>query len=188
MPTGTGTRDRMIDATVDALSRHGVCGMSFTEVLEHSGAARGAIYHHFPGGKGELVAEATGRFGDQVRDRMAALEGPDPRTVVEAFVALTRPVVAAAAAGSSCAVAAASVGSADDEVLRDAAATAFTSWIDVLSARLSDAGLRADTARDTAALLISMLEGAQVLCRASGDIEPFDAAARAAVELAARLG
>jgi hypothetical protein len=35
-------------------------------------------------------------------------------------------------------------------------------------------------AADTAALLINMLEGAQVLCRAVGHIEPFDAAFRAA--------
>lgn len=177
----------MIDATVDALSRNGVCGMSFTEVLEHSGAARGAIYHHFPGGKGQLVAEAAGRFGDQVRERLAALQGADPRAVVEEFLTLTRPVAAAAAAGGGCAVAAASVGSAGDATLREAADVAFTSWIDELSARLTDAGLPAEHARDAAALLISMLEGAQVLCRASGDVEPFDAAARAAVALAASL-
>jgi len=34
------TRDRMIDATVEALRRHGVAGMSFTEILASSGAAR----------------------------------------------------------------------------------------------------------------------------------------------------
>ena len=33
--------------------------MSFTEILDASGAARGAIYHHFPGGKTQLVAEAA---------------------------------------------------------------------------------------------------------------------------------
>jgi hypothetical protein len=46
--------------------------MSFTEALGHGGAARGAIYHRFPGGKGQLVAETAGRFGDQVRERLAA--------------------------------------------------------------------------------------------------------------------
>jgi AcrR family transcriptional regulator len=177
------TRDRMIDATVDALSRHGVSGMSFTEVLEHSGAARGAIYHHFPRGKGQLVAEATGRAADQVRERLAALDGPTPTSVVEAFLALVRPVVAASAEGGGCAVAAASVGSADDDGLRDAACSAFAGWIDVIAARLAAAGQDPRSAADTAALLISLLEGAHVLCRAAGDLAPFDAAARAAVSL-----
>ena len=181
------TRDRMIDATVDALSRNGVCGMSFTEVLEHSGAARGAIYHHFPGGKAQLVTEAAERFGAQVRDRLADLEGTDPRAVVEAFVAMVRPVAMAAAQGITCAVAAATLGAAEDDGLRQVADGAFTGWIDTVAARLAEAGLTRKTAADAATLLISMLEGAQVLCRASGDIGPFDAAARAAVEVVTRL-
>lgn len=176
----SGTRDRMIDATVDALSRHGVAGMSFTEILQSSGAARGAIYHHFPNGKGQLVAEATERFSEQVRGSLGDLVGADPQTVVLAFVAKVRPVVLAAIDGYSCAVAAASVGSTEDAELRRTAGGAFTAWVQELAARLADAGLPTEKAADTAALLISMLEGAQVVCRAVGDIEPFDAAARAA--------
>ncbi|WP_216827057.1 hypothetical protein [Streptomyces globosus] len=35
----------------------------------------------------------------------------------------------------------------------------------------------------TAALLVALLEGAQVLCRASGSTEPFERTARAALAL-----
>ena len=52
--------------------------MSFTEVLRESGAARGAIYHHFPGGKSQLVAEAAARNGQDVRDHLAALPAGNP--------------------------------------------------------------------------------------------------------------
>jgi AcrR family transcriptional regulator len=177
----------MIDATVDALSRHGVAGMSFTEVLQTSGAARGAIYHHFPRGKGQLVAEAAERFGERVRDSLGELAGTDPQSVVEAFVATVRPVVVAAIGGYSCAVASASVGSTGDDELRGTAGSAFRAWLRELTLRLVEAGLPEKKAADTAALLISMLEGAQVVCRAIGDIEPFDAAARAARHLVDHL-
>ena len=50
------------------MRRNGLAGTSFTEVLADSGAARGAIYHHFPGGKSELV-EARGRPDRRPRDR-----------------------------------------------------------------------------------------------------------------------
>ena len=179
------TRDRMIDATVDALSRHGVAGMSFTEILQASGAARGALYHHFPRGKTQLVAEAAERFGDQVRGALGELDGATPQDVVAAFVASVRPVVQAAIGGYSCAVAAAGVASSGDDELRRTAAGAFGAWLQELTARLADAGLPRKKAADTAALLISMLEGAQVVCRAIGEIEPFDAAARAARGLVA---
>jgi TetR/AcrR family transcriptional repressor of lmrAB and yxaGH operons len=42
------TRTRMIESTVRELERKGVCGMSFTDVLASSGAARGRSTTTFP--------------------------------------------------------------------------------------------------------------------------------------------
>jgi TetR/AcrR family transcriptional repressor of lmrAB and yxaGH operons len=180
------TRDRMIEAAVQGLQRHGLAGMSFTEVLADSGAARGAIYHHFPDGKRQLVAEAAERNGRDVRRHLAALPTDSPRAVIEAFLAQARPVVQVAAAGGGCAVAAVTVGpSEDNDELCQLAATAFASWSDAVGAALHTAGMPAGAAADTASLLIALLEGAQVLCRASGNLIPYDRAARAALALAA---
>jgi TetR/AcrR family transcriptional regulator, lmrAB and yxaGH operons repressor len=203
------TRDRMIDATVAALQRHGVDGMSFTEILASSGAARGAIYHHFPGGKAQLVAEAAARNGADVRAHLAGLPAGSPSAVVDAFLAMIRPVVAAAAGGSGCAIAAATLGAvppsaaslgaappsaaspdvappsgAGDEGLRGVAATAFSSWTTQLAERLTTAGMPPAEADELAITLISLLEGAQILCRAAGSLDPFDKAARTAATLA----
>ncbi len=183
------TRGRMIDATVRALQRRGVAGMSFTEVLEDSGAARGAIYHHFPGGKAQLIAEAAARNGQDVRDFFGTLPTDDPQAVVNAFLAAIRPVVQDSASGGGCAVAAVTVDAgldAEGSALREIAATAFESWIDQLAERLKKAGLEAAQATDLATTLVTLLEGAHVLCRAAGTIEPFDRAARTAVDLASR--
>jgi AcrR family transcriptional regulator len=180
------TRDRMIEATVEALRRRGVAGMSFTEILRGSGAARGAIYHHFPGGKSELVAEAATRNGQDVRAALAALPADDPLTLVESFLALIRPVVECSATGSGCAVAAVTVASGeagDNLALRDVAATAFASWTDALADRLTASGLSPDEAADLATTLLALLEGAQVLCRAAGSAAPFDRMSRTAREL-----
>jgi AcrR family transcriptional regulator len=183
------TRDRMIDAAVDGLRRHGVAGMSFTEVLEASGAARGAIYHHFPGGKLELVAAAAQRNGADVRERFAALAGRTPSAVVSEFLRLVRPVVLASVDGQGCAVAAVALGAdGETEELRAAAEAAFRSWSGVISDRLRAAGLARAAANELATTLITLLEGAHVLCRAQADIAPFDAVATAARRLAASYG
>ena len=179
------TRTRMIEATVDALQRRGVAGMSFTEVLAASGAARGAIYHHFPGGKAQLVAEAAARNGEDVCGFLATLPAGSPVAVVQAFLAAVRPVVQASADGGGCAVAAAAVGAdAADDGLREVAATAFSAWTAKLADRLATAGLAPGAAADLAAMLIALLEGAHVMCRAAGTPEPFDRAARACIALA----
>jgi AcrR family transcriptional regulator len=181
------TRTRMIEATVQALQRHGVAGMSFTDVLRASGAARGAIYHHFPGGKAQLVAEAATRNGHDVRIHLAGLPTDSPQAVVQAFLAAVRPAVEASAAGGGCAVAAVTVGAGADagnDGLRQVAADALASWADQLAELLASSGLAAGEAADLAAMLLALLQGAHVMCRAAGTLQPFDQAARAVTALA----
>jgi hypothetical protein len=102
--------------------------------------------------------------------------------VVDAFLEAVRPVMAASAAGAGCAVAAVTVGA--EPPLRNLAATAFDGWTDALAERLAATGVPAAEAADQAALLLALLEGAQVFCRAAGNLEPFDRAARAVRGLA----
>ena len=181
MTTSPSTRARMLDAAVDGLRRHGVAGMSFTDVLAASGAARGAIYHHFPGGKAQLVAEAARANAGQVRHVFASLPADTPGAVVDGFVEAVRPAVAGSSAGLGCAVAALSL---DDDrgnyTLRRAASTAFESWTNALAERLSTAGLPTSEATDLATTLLAMLEGAHILCRAAGSLEPYERIARTA--------
>ncbi|WP_019884628.1 TetR/AcrR family transcriptional regulator [Streptomyces purpureus] len=180
----TETRGRMLEAAVLALQRRGVAGMSFTEILRDSGAARGAIYHHFPGGKAQLVAEAATRNGQDIRVQLATLPTSSPYAVAEAFLDFARPVVEAATTGSGCAVAAVTVDpDPASDMLRQVAAIAFDSWIEQLAERLTTAGLSAGEAGDLAATLITLLEGAHVLRRASGTLEPFEQTARTALAL-----
>ncbi len=176
------TRQRMIEAAAALLQRGGLEAASFTEVVASSGAARGAIYHHFPDGKHELTREAVTWTGQRVRRNIAALEGTGPAEVVGEFLDRIRGIVADASAGRSCAVAAVVVEAGQrDEELTAAAATALRSWVQALQDRLIELGASPLSARQAATLLIVFLEGTQVLCRAVGDLAPFDDA-RAAVE------
>src|SRR5215470_15909015 len=127
----------MIAEAVRSLQHDGAEGMSFTDVLSASGAARGAIYHHFPDGKSQLVAEAAADNGNEVRALLARLPAESPAAVVRGFLALIRPVVEESAGGSGCAVAAAAMASSahDHDRLHQAAAAAIGSWITELTGR-----------------------------------------------------
>src|SRR3954464_6044166 len=74
-------RERMIQSALVLMGEHGVEGTSFSQVIEHSGAPRGSIYHHFPGGKAQLVEEATRYAGDAVAMLLAdaGKKADDPR-------------------------------------------------------------------------------------------------------------
>lgn len=164
----------MIEAAIEELQERGVAGMSFSEVLARSGAARGAIYHHFPGGKAELVREATRVFGERVVAAIGTLPTDSPRATVTAFLDTVRPVVRDAGDGRSCAVAAAAAGASGlDPELLEVADAAFTNWIGALATRLETAGLTRRDAKALAATLINALEGAQVLTRAGAGPSHF---------------
>ncbi|WP_405486333.1 TetR family transcriptional regulator C-terminal domain-containing protein [Nocardia sp. NBC_00511] len=117
-----------------------------------------------------------------MREHLAGLPAENPVGLVDAFLATVRPVVEESAGGAGCAVAAVTVDT-DSGELRTVAATAFDSWTETLADRLTAAGVGKDEAMDLATTLITLLQGAHVLCRAAGNIEPFDRMARAAAEL-----
>ncbi len=179
---GTGmaaTRERMIEATAELLRRRGVAGTSFTDVLRDSAASRGVIYHHFPGGKEELARAAVEWTGEQVRGRLDAPPAPGATAagVVDEFLVRVRPAVLESAEGASCAIAAATAEGRPGSELQAAARGAFESWVDVLVVQLTRAGVDPEQAAGLAALMVIVLEGAHVLCRAERSAAPFDAAA-----------
>jgi len=175
-----GTQQRMVTAAVESLRRRGIAGTSFTEVLASSGAARGAVYHHFPGGKAELVGRALEQTGEHVGSALAALPHcRDESHVIDAFLSLVRPVVEESAGGAGCAVAAIATEAPPGDHLQIASGEILSGWCETLSTLLHDAGASTERAEAIAALLIATLEGAHVLCRANASIVPFDRAAAA---------
>lgn len=172
------TKQRMVEAAADLLRRRGLTATSFTDVLDASGAARGAIYHHFPGGKGELAREAVAWTGRSVQGRLAAIQGDDPRSVVIEFLAAVRPAVEQSAGGAGCAVAAMTVEAAQvDPQSTEVVQAALRSWVDELHRQLRAGGMPDGTAKTLSVLMVTFLEGAHVLCRAAGSADPFDVGA-----------
>src|SRR5919201_7013446 len=84
----TDARERMIQSAALLFRERGIEGTSFSDVLEHSGAPRGSIYHHFPAGKSQLAEEATRYAGDFIAAGLVtALAGGDPVAAIRAFTA-----------------------------------------------------------------------------------------------------
>jgi TetR/AcrR family transcriptional repressor of lmrAB and yxaGH operons len=172
------TKQRMVEAAALSLRRRGLAATSFTDVLAASGAARGAIYHHFPQGKDDLAEHAVEWTGHRVRDELEGIDADDRDGVLRRFIELVRPAVAQAAGGTSCAVAAVTgEASPQQAALTAAADTALQSWIGVLEDRLRRVGSPAPQARSTAQLMVTFLEGSLILARAGGSVIAFEQSA-----------
>ena len=166
-------RQRMVREAALSLASQGLQRTSFSEVLKASGAPRGSLYHHFPGGKDELVLEALEAAGDFAMRGLGEGAGRSAAEVASGFIALWRQVLLRSDFGSGCAVAAVTV-AAETPALRIRAAGVFQTWRLRIASLLEGGGVCAGRAPALAAMLISACEGAVILARAERSLAPFD--------------
>ncbi|WP_067826472.1 TetR/AcrR family transcriptional regulator [Actinomadura kijaniata] len=173
---GTDSRERMVRSAAYLFRERGYSGTGFRDVIAHSGAPRGSIYHHFPGGKVQLAEEAVRYAGDFLNAGIAAAnEGGDAAASVDAFVGWWRRVLVKSEFRAGCPVTAVTVESHDDAPqLARAAAAAFDRWEDTLATGLGNAGVPDERAARLARLIVAAVEGATILCRAHRDVKPLD--------------
>ncbi len=167
----------MIDGAMALLARRGLQATSFAEVLAATGAPRGSLYHHFPGGKDELLGAAVDRASEILGAALGTVDGQPAPAVVERFLEIWRTLLVRSQCEAGCAVLAVMV-AAESPPLRARAAAVFRAWRARLAAMLTRGGLDADAAAAFAMVLIAAVEGAVVLSRAEGTMAPFEAVAQ----------
>lgn len=174
MPRRTDARQRMIESAATLFSERGVQGTSFTDVLAHSGAPRGSLYHHFGGGKTELVEDTTRWAGEfTIAGAVAALERKDPVGAVSSFRRHWSQVLRASDFGGGCPVASAALEGSHEPTARDIAGEVFAEWQTVVADALVRCGVAPARARSIATLWLASLEGAIILCRAERSLRPL---------------
>jgi len=147
----------------------GVAGTALPDVLEHSGAPRGSIYHHFPEGRAQLAEEATEWAGELIARRLEkGLAAGAILSVVDAFSEDWIATLRESGFAAGCPV----VAGALDPTTRRAAAAGFERWERLLTDALTAAG--AANAESLAVMVIASIEGAIVLSRAEGTTRPLE--------------
>jgi TetR/AcrR family transcriptional regulator, lmrAB and yxaGH operons repressor len=169
-------RERMINSALVLMGEHGVEATSFSQVIEHSGAPRGSIYHHFPGGKAQLIEEATVHAGDIIVKLLtdAVERHQDPVAAVDAIADFWRTVMHNSDFAAGCPVLAATLEGDRSPAARDAARVAFERWQYLLADILGRAGIPEERARSLGSIAISAIEGAVILARAQRSNAPLE--------------
>lgn len=175
-PGEPDVRERMVHSAAALFGERGFAGAGLRDVVAASGAPRGSIYHHFPGGKAQLAQEA-------VRHAADAAAGPvetsgDPIAALHAGLDAWRQELVATDFRAGSALAAVATAPQEATGTREAAAAGYERWGDALSEALRESGVRRKKAARLTMLAVSAIEGAVVLCRARRDTEPLDAIGR----------
>ena len=171
MPRSKISREEAVERIAEEFRRHGYAGTSLSRIAEATGLGRASLYHHFPGGKDEMVRQVFRKVGEEVGEILALLEEPgDPRDRITASM---KAVERFYAGGAKNCLLGAMVLSGGSELFADELAAAFAAWIDALSATIRDAGVPARIARRRAEDAVMRLQGALVVTRGMKDTGVF---------------
>ena len=176
-------RDALIASVTGLVRRRGVAGTGLNALLEDSGVARRTVYLNFPGGKAELVAEATRLAGAALTAVIRTDDGGDPAAAVETFIDEWKAQLSATQMEAGCPIVAAILGRSEAPAAAQAAAEAVGEWQSILTDRLVTAGADSGNARSLAALTIAAIEGAVILAVATQSTAALDDVGRHLVEV-----
>ena len=175
---GRASRRAFLDATAVLLRRQGYAGTGLSEIVARSGAPRGSLYFHFPGGKEELARAAMERSGEQLRRAIrATMDAPGgPRAAIAALLDALAAGLEGSGYRDGCPIATVALETAaESEPLRETAAAIFESWVDELARALHGSGMERAGAQRRALFVLSAIEGALLLSRARRDVAPLRA-------------
>jgi len=167
------TRDRMLLSAVALLRERGPNGVTLDAVLAHSGAPRGSIYHHFPGGRDQLVTEAA-ELGSAFIAGMIDQAGADAELALDRFVDFWKDSLIESDFRAGCPIVALVVDGQVQPELDALARAAFTRWGEGLTSMLIQRGASSGQANRLASATISAIEGAVILSRVQRSTEPLD--------------
>jgi AcrR family transcriptional regulator len=165
----------MIVSTVLLVRERGARATSLDAILAHSGAPRGSVYHHFPGGREQLLREAIEYAGEYIARKLERADGDDPLAPFEALCDEYSENLLQSGFGAGCPVVAVAIESSQDGTdLRDCTRAAFERWRQAIARSLERAGVAVRRAHELAIYAIAAFEGAIVLSRAYRDLEPLE--------------
>jgi len=171
MPRPTDARDRTLETAARLFRRQGYHGTPVSQILEESGAPRGSLYFHFPGGKEEIATEAVAVASAEMEALIDwALErSTTPIELVGRILGGLARWLEGSGYYEGCPIATVTLELVPtSESVAAAVRGAFDLWVDRVAAGLESLGLPAERARSIAMLTVTTAEGGLLLSRAQG--------------------
>lgn len=172
----TDARERMVSAAIELFGERGYGNVSLLEVIQRARAPRGSIYYYFPEGKAELGVEVATRMRHDVERQanLLASRADGPEEFLYDFIDQTRKLLIRTDYGQGCTMAGILANVDNSGPLRESVGETITSWIDSVAKGLVRRGVDPVKAKMVASNVISAVEGATVVSRATRSIVPFE--------------
>jgi AcrR family transcriptional regulator len=161
------------------LRESGMHGAGIKEIVARSETPIGSLYHYFPNGKPQLVAEALRRHGGRVPPLLTRFfdQTTSPPAAVRRFFDFAAEAFERSGADKGCAIGAVALDlGREDGDFALICNEVFESWIEALLPRLPFRDAR--TRRSFASAVVVAIEGAFVVSKAARNGDAFRQAGR----------
>jgi AcrR family transcriptional regulator len=166
--SGRDGREELVAKLFEMFAQRGYEGVSIGDISQATGLGRSSLYHHFPGGKEEMVEAVIALTRDTLEQNVFA---PLKRggAVAARIDAMFVAVNAIYASGTAPCVLAALLTSPPDSALARRTVQAFADWTNAIADTVCELGAAPGEARRRARVALSLLQGGLVMARALND-------------------
>ena len=163
--------------------RHGYDGVSLAKIAAATGLGKASLYHHFPGGKAEMVQE-TLAYSERWMSTHIVMPLQEDGEPLERLQRMCDRISELYDAGRQpCLLASLTMGTVQDK-FHDAVRARLQLLVDAIAAVLIEAGLSRSLAQQRGEDAVMTIQGALILSRGLGEPAPFQ---RTVAQLPERL-
>lgn len=187
---GADTRFRITQTAAQAFDERGYFGTGMNDIILRSGAPKGSMYFHFPGGKEEVATTAIRQVSEEITSLLKQGLGHEvelDRAIGMIFSYFRqRLIIGEFKCGCPISTTGLEFSGTNSPVL-DACNEAYSSWMAVLEHHLLQS-LPQPMASELTNTIFYLVQGSLLVARVSGDISHLDNAEKHCVSLLAAAG
>lgn len=174
---GEITRQNIIQKTASLMQAQGYHATGLNQIIKESGAPKGSLYFHFPGGKEEIAATAILTSGQALTEMMRKTF-QNYSNFFEALAVLLlylKKELLDSNFSKGCPIATVTLEAAFASArIQQSSQKIYEEWLGMLVQQLLKLGLEPDDTEKRAIWLLSSLEGALILCKAQQSLTALD--------------
>jgi AcrR family transcriptional regulator len=173
MSKQTPAKQSYVPSLLDLFRQYGYDGVSLSKIAQATGLGKASLYHHFPGGKDDMVETVLATLDQWLQQTaLDALESEgDALTRLRFWCDRTGD--AYSQGQKPCLVAALMLGSAKDDFQPQVQAM-LKRWMEAIAAVLIQGGMDAATAQARGEEALVAIQGALIVARALDDVSVFE--------------
>ncbi|RIE03116.1 TetR/AcrR family transcriptional regulator [Cohnella faecalis] len=170
------TKSLMIDAATSLFQKKGYKSVGLNEILKACNVSKGALYHHFPNGKDELLIACLQALNEGIMADIEDIFSRHLSTIEAAQAMIDKLIYSLETEGTLSGFTFSSIVSemaTVSEPVRHACSALYENIQSIYYAKLVTDGFSNESASALALLMTASIEGAMMLCLTQKSIDPL---------------